>query len=221
MMNYGVWILRTANILLLSHLSWNSIYFTILLSLLHITWHTHDIINAYFHPTVPVLLGRVTAPQDSVKYLTSQMFGIQHYDIYCMLCWLICPLRALINDMHVFVHINCTCTWKHDCWWERKIVQNTKIEEELYSWVDLYLFCVGTLDIHGDSSADYLYALILMVSDENFSWYLDDNIRTHITNPARGLKEDEGFIESNKMHGEKRDSIPLWIPPTLLCSQIR
>uniref|UniRef100_A0A3Q2YA52 Hephaestin n=1 Tax=Hippocampus comes TaxID=109280 RepID=A0A3Q2YA52_HIPCM len=65
----------------------------------------------------------------------------------------------------------------------------------------LILCKTGTLDIHGDSSADYLYALILMVSDENFSWYLDDNIRTHITNPARDLKEDEDFIESNKMHG--------------------
>ncbi|XP_069009150.1 ceruloplasmin isoform X1 [Embiotoca jacksoni] len=59
----------------------------------------------------------------------------------------------------------------------------------------------GTLDLHGDSSGDYLYALLFMVSDENFSWYLDDNIRTHITTPARDLKEDEDFIESNKMHG--------------------
>ncbi|XP_034386087.1 ceruloplasmin-like [Cyclopterus lumpus] len=59
----------------------------------------------------------------------------------------------------------------------------------------------GTLDLHGDSSGDYLYALLFMVLDENFSWYLDDNIRTYITNPASGLKEDEDFIESNKMHG--------------------
>ncbi|XP_040896762.1 ceruloplasmin [Toxotes jaculatrix] len=59
----------------------------------------------------------------------------------------------------------------------------------------------GTLDLHGDRSGDYLYALLFMVSDENFSWYLDENIRTYITNPARDLKEDEDFIESNKMHG--------------------
>ncbi|KAM8875479.1 ceruloplasmin [Spinachia spinachia] len=59
----------------------------------------------------------------------------------------------------------------------------------------------GTLDLHGDRSGDYLYALLFMVSDENFSWYLDDNIRTYITNPANGLKENEDFIESNKMHG--------------------
>ncbi|XP_053179120.1 ceruloplasmin [Scomber japonicus] len=59
----------------------------------------------------------------------------------------------------------------------------------------------GTLDLHGDRSADYLYALSFMVSDENMSWYLDQNIRTYITNPASNLKEDEDFIESNKMHG--------------------
>lgn len=59
----------------------------------------------------------------------------------------------------------------------------------------------GTLDLHGDNSGDYLYALLFMVADENFSWYLDENIRTHITSPAKDLKNDEDFIESNKMHG--------------------
>jgi len=47
-----------------------------------------------------------------------------------------------------------------------------------------------------------MYALLFMVADENFSWYLDENIRTHITSPAKDLKNDEDFIESNKMHGE-------------------
>ncbi|CAL8396368.1 unnamed protein product [Boreogadus saida] len=59
----------------------------------------------------------------------------------------------------------------------------------------------GTLDVHGDRSGDYLYALLFMVSDENESWYLDQNIQVKIPQPARGLKEDEDFIESNKMHG--------------------
>uniref|UniRef100_H3CCD3 ferroxidase n=1 Tax=Tetraodon nigroviridis TaxID=99883 RepID=H3CCD3_TETNG len=59
----------------------------------------------------------------------------------------------------------------------------------------------GTLDLHGDRTGDYQYALLFMVSDENFSWYLDDNIKTYVTNPARDLKDDEDFIESNKMHG--------------------
>ncbi len=39
------------------------------------------------------------------------------------------------------------------------------------------------------------------IFDENLSWYLDDNIRTFTTAPATVNKEDEGFMESNKMHG--------------------
>lgn len=65
-----------------------------------------------------------------------------------------------------------------------------------------FLSPAGTLDVHADRSRDYMYALLFMVSDENFSWYLDENIRTYISNPAQNLKEDEDFIESNKMHGE-------------------
>ncbi|CAL8306226.1 unnamed protein product [Lota lota] len=59
----------------------------------------------------------------------------------------------------------------------------------------------GTLDVHRDRSGDNLYALMFMVADENESWYLDQNIQARIPQPARGLKESEGFIESNKMHG--------------------
>lgn len=51
------------------------------------------------------------------------------------------------------------------------------------------------------SDSVQVFALLFTVSDENFSWYLDENIRTYITNPAADLKEDEDFIESNKMHG--------------------
>ncbi|XP_072295514.1 ceruloplasmin isoform X2 [Eucyclogobius newberryi] len=58
----------------------------------------------------------------------------------------------------------------------------------------------GKLDLHGDSSGDYVYSLLFMVLDENLSWYVDENIRTYITYPAKGLKEDEGFMESNMMH---------------------
>ncbi|XP_071767964.1 ferroxidase HEPHL1-like [Centroberyx gerrardi] len=58
----------------------------------------------------------------------------------------------------------------------------------------------GTLDVHGDRSGDSLYALLFMVSDENFSWCLDDNIKTFTTAPNTVNKEDEGFMESNKMH---------------------
>lgn len=40
-----------------------------------------------------------------------------------------------------------------------------------------------------------------MIFDENESWYLDENIKTYSPNPHRVDKEDEEFLESNKMHG--------------------
>lgn len=40
-----------------------------------------------------------------------------------------------------------------------------------------------------------------MVFDENESWYLDENIKTYSPNPHLVDKEDEEFLESNKMHG--------------------
>lgn len=36
------------------------------------------------------------------------------------------------------------------------------------------------------------------VSDENLSWYLDDNIKTYCANPPKVNKDDEEFQESNK-----------------------
>ncbi|XP_068176427.1 ceruloplasmin isoform X2 [Antennarius striatus] len=59
----------------------------------------------------------------------------------------------------------------------------------------------GTLDSHDNRLGDYMFALLFMVSDENFSWYLDDNIKKYVKNPEENLKEDKDFIESNKMHG--------------------
>lgn len=38
--------------------------------------------------------------------------------------------------------------------------------------------------------------------DENLSWHLDENIATYCSNPASVDKEDEGFQESNRMHGK-------------------
>lgn len=60
-----------------------------------------------------------------------------------------------------------------------------------------------------------------MVSDENFSWYLDDNIKTYVTNPAQDLKDDEDFIESNKMHGEKGFQYAKYTVPHSLYSLMR
>ncbi|KAF0041815.1 hypothetical protein F2P81_005347 [Scophthalmus maximus] len=44
------------------------------------------------------------------------------------------------------------------------------------------------------------FALLFLIFNENESWYLDENIRTHITNPRANLKDDETFIESNRLH---------------------
>ncbi|XP_028855794.1 ceruloplasmin [Denticeps clupeoides] len=57
----------------------------------------------------------------------------------------------------------------------------------------------GTMDVYGDKSADYLYALMFTVSDENLSWYLEENIKTYCTAPTRVDKADESFVESNRM----------------------
>lgn len=44
------------------------------------------------------------------------------------------------------------------------------------------------------------FSLLFLVFDENESWYLDDNIKTYSDHPEKVNKEDEEFIESNKMH---------------------
>ncbi|XP_060053522.1 ceruloplasmin isoform X2 [Erinaceus europaeus] len=44
------------------------------------------------------------------------------------------------------------------------------------------------------------FSLLFLVFDENESWYLDDNIRTYSDHPEKVDKDDEEFIESNKMH---------------------
>ncbi|KAK2090486.1 hypothetical protein P7K49_031742 [Saguinus oedipus] len=44
------------------------------------------------------------------------------------------------------------------------------------------------------------FVLLFLVFDENESWYLDDNIKTYSDHPEKVNKDDEEFIESNKMH---------------------
>ncbi|XP_027731626.1 ceruloplasmin isoform X1 [Vombatus ursinus] len=44
------------------------------------------------------------------------------------------------------------------------------------------------------------FSLLFLVFDENESWYLDENIQTYSADPEKVNKEDEDFIESNKMH---------------------
>ncbi|XP_058406209.1 ceruloplasmin [Diceros bicornis minor] len=44
------------------------------------------------------------------------------------------------------------------------------------------------------------FSLLFFVFDENESWYLDDNIKTYSDHPEKVKKDDDAFIESNKMH---------------------
>lgn len=64
------------------------------------------------------------------------------------------------------------------------------------------MFCSqGTLDQNGKrKDVDKEFALLFTVLDENESWYLDENIKK-FANPTLVSKSDEGFKESNKMHG--------------------
>ncbi|XP_056141515.1 ferroxidase HEPHL1 [Lampris incognitus] len=63
----------------------------------------------------------------------------------------------------------------------------------------------GTL--HGDqgsertrSDVDKEFALLFLVFDENWSWYLEDNIQTYIKVDPESFTPDEDFKESNLMH---------------------
>ncbi|MCQ4172051.1 hypothetical protein, partial [Hafnia paralvei] len=58
----------------------------------------------------------------------------------------------------------------------------------------------GSLKKGAQKNYDKEFHLMATVFDENLSWYLDDNIRTFTTAPATVNKEDEDFMESNKMH---------------------
>ncbi|XP_004405862.1 PREDICTED: ceruloplasmin-like isoform 3 [Odobenus rosmarus divergens] len=44
------------------------------------------------------------------------------------------------------------------------------------------------------------FSLLFFVFDENESWYIDDNIKTYSEHPEKVNKDNEEFIESNKMH---------------------
>uniref|UniRef100_A0A8C0EIP4 ferroxidase n=1 Tax=Bubo bubo TaxID=30461 RepID=A0A8C0EIP4_BUBBB len=60
----------------------------------------------------------------------------------------------------------------------------------------------GTADetsIEGTGAVN-AFALMFSIVDENFSWYLDENINTFCLEPATVDKEDEGFQTSNRMH---------------------
>lgn len=84
----------------------------------------------------------------------------------------------------------------------------TRVTEDFPCFQDLYSGLIGPLIV---CRRHYLkvfnpikkleFALLFLVFDENESWYLDDNIKTYSDHPEKVNKDDEEFIESNKMHG--------------------
>ncbi|XP_060098309.1 ceruloplasmin isoform X1 [Heteronotia binoei] len=58
----------------------------------------------------------------------------------------------------------------------------------------------GSLKNGKDKDIDQEFILLFTVMDENFSWYLDENIQTYCSDPIKVDKENEDFQESNKMH---------------------
>ncbi|XP_029957075.1 hephaestin-like protein 1 [Salarias fasciatus] len=51
------------------------------------------------------------------------------------------------------------------------------------------------------SDVENEFALLFMVYDENQSWYMEENIRTYLGVDPATFEPDEGFEESNLMHG--------------------
>lgn len=83
--------------------------------------------------------------------------------------------------------------------------------QDLYSGLlgPLVICRPGTLRGEGSdrqrADVDKEFALLFMVHDENHSWYLEDNIREYLNVDPDSLMLDEGFEESNMMHGETYD----------------
>ncbi|CAL8268005.1 unnamed protein product [Arctogadus glacialis] len=124
--------------------------------------------------------------------------------------------RTLQQDQFQFPTVK-RCETHTYTWYLTKTAGPTEQQESCtvmayYSTVDMvkdmYSGLIGPLVVCRSSWGRTLglkkeveeFAALFMVFDENESWYLDDNIRTQIVNPPRGLKDNELFIESNKMH---------------------
>lgn len=58
----------------------------------------------------------------------------------------------------------------------------------------------GALEGGKTRGVDKEFLALFSVLDENDSWLLDENIKTYCLDPQGVDKEDEGFMESNKMH---------------------
>ncbi|KAK2508625.1 hypothetical protein MC885_019175 [Smutsia gigantea] len=66
----------------------------------------------------------------------------------------------------------------------------------------------GALDEDTEKYIDKSYVLMFSITDENKSWYIDDNINTY-TESGRVNSSDAGFEESNLMHCKIRENFPI------------
>ncbi|ELK23585.1 Ceruloplasmin [Myotis davidii] len=57
-----------------------------------------------------------------------------------------------------------------------------------------------SLDKEKEKNIDQEFVVMFSVVDENFSWYLDDNIKTYCSKPEKVDKDNEDFQESNRMY---------------------
>ncbi|XP_019486255.1 PREDICTED: ceruloplasmin isoform X1 [Hipposideros armiger] len=58
----------------------------------------------------------------------------------------------------------------------------------------------GSLEEEKEKNIDKEFVVMFSVVDENFSWYLDDNIKTYCSQPEKVDQDDEDFQESNRMY---------------------
>lgn len=61
------------------------------------------------------------------------------------------------------------------------------------------LYVSGTLDGDTEKNIDRSYVLMLSITNENNSWYIDENIKKY-TESGKVNTSDPDFQESNQMH---------------------
>lgn len=66
--------------------------------------------------------------------------------------------------------------------------------------IKIVIFTSGSLDKDKEKNIDKEFVVMFSVVDENFSWYLEDNIKTYCSEPEKIDQDNEDFQESNRMY---------------------
>ncbi|XP_007938398.2 ceruloplasmin [Orycteropus afer afer] len=83
------------------------------------------------------------------------------------------------------------------------------------------IFCKkDSLDKEKEKNIDQEFVVMFSVADENFSWYLDDNIKTYCSKPEKVDKDNEDFQESNRMYSVNGYSFGT-LPGLTMCAEDR